>query len=343
MRVVGLPRAFYYLSHHRPIVLSPKAQERLRWLRCFEALRKQGLSSNQASQTLLIPRSTLYRWQKRLKEEGAKGLEEKSRRPKRLRRPTWSVELAQEVLDLRDQYPRWGKDKLVVLLRREGWRVSTSMVGRILTHLKARGVLKDPVRRRISIHKREHSRPYAIRKPQGYQVETPGELVEVDTLDVRPLPGVVLKQFTARDVVSRWDVMEVQTKATSATAVGFLETLAKRMPFPIKALQVDGGSEFQAVFEEACLERGIRLFVLPPRSPKLNGHVERAQRTHTEEFYEVMDFPLEIAALNQTLLAWEHTYNTIRPHQALDWKTPMEYIRECHPELASAAYLSHMY
>ena len=59
MRVVGLPRAFYYLSRHRPIVLSPKAQERLRWLRCFEALRKQGLSSTQASQTLLVPRSTL--------------------------------------------------------------------------------------------------------------------------------------------------------------------------------------------------------------------------------------------------------------------------------------------
>jgi len=343
MRVVGLPRPFYYLSRHRPIVLSPKAQERLRWLRCFEALRKQGLSSSQASQTLFIPRSTLYRWQRRLKKEGAKGLEERSRRPKNLRRPTWSVELAQGVLGLREQYPRWGKDKLVVLLRREGWQVSTSMVGRILTHLKARGVLKEPVRKRISARNRQHPRPYAIRKPQEYQIEKPGDLVEVDTLDVRPLPGVVLKHFTARDLVSRWDVVEVDTKATSTTAMGFLETLAKRMPFPIKALQVDGGSEFQAAFEEACRERGIRLFVLPPRSPKLNGHVERAQRTHSEEFYEVMDFPLEITALNQALLAWEHTYNTIRPHQALDWRTPMEYISECHPELASTAYLSHMY
>jgi len=91
MRVVGLPRAFYYLSSHGPIVLSPKAQERLRWLRCFEALRAQGLSSTQASQTLFISRSTLYRWQKRLKEEGPRGVEEKSRRPKNLRRPTWSV------------------------------------------------------------------------------------------------------------------------------------------------------------------------------------------------------------------------------------------------------------
>ena len=56
----------------------------------------------------------------------------------------------------------------------------------------------------------------------------------------------------------------------------------------------------------------------------------------------MVDFPLEITALNQSLLAWEHTYNTFRPHQALDWKTPMEYISECHPELASKAHLSHM-
>ena len=86
---------------------------------------------------------THYRWQKHLKEQGPKGLEDKSRRPKRLRRPTWSMELAQEVLHLREKYPRWGKDKLAVLLRREGWPVSTSMVGRILTHLKACGCSKS--------------------------------------------------------------------------------------------------------------------------------------------------------------------------------------------------------
>jgi transposase InsO family protein len=54
--------------------------------------------------------------------------------------------------------------------------------------------------------------------------------------------------------------------------------------------------------------------------------VERAQRTHTEEFYEVVDFSLEVAALNQELLAWERTYNTIRPHQALGYLTPHQFV-----------------
>ncbi len=101
----------------------------------------------------------------------------------------------------------------------------------------------------------------------------------------------VLKHFTSRDVISRWDVLEVHERATAKTAATFLTTLQARMPFPIRAIQSDGGSEFQVDFELACQQRGIRLFALPPRSPKLNGAVERAQRTHTEEFYEVCELP----------------------------------------------------
>ena len=165
-----------------------------------------------------------------------------------------------------------------------------------------------------------------MRKPKGYAVDQPGDLVQVDTLDVRPVPGVVLKHFTARDIVSRWDVLEARTRATATTAAGFLDRLVARMPFPVRAIQVDGGAEFQAAFEDACQARGIRLFVLPPRSPKLNGCVERAQRTHTEEFYEVTPFSLEIAALNRELLAWGGAYNTVRPHQALGYLTPAQFL-----------------
>ncbi len=148
----------------------------------------------------------------------------------------------------------------------------------------------------------------------------------VDTLDVRPLPGVVLKHFTARDVISRWDVMYAHTRATSHTTSGFIDTLLERMPFPIKTIHVDGGLEFHHVFEEECHRKGIRLFVLPPRSPKLNGHVERAQRTHIEEFYEVMDANFEISNLDRALLKWEKVYNTIRPHQSLGYPTPQEFL-----------------
>jgi len=341
MRVFGLPGAFYHIARHPPVDLSPQAQERLRYLSCWQALRGKGFSSSEASQALGLPRSTLYRWQKRLKLEGPKGLEVKSRCPIHRRQPTWSPELAQAVLQVRGQYPRWGKDKLVVLLHRKGWRVSTSMVGRLLKRLKERGVLREPIRNNVSVRRRSHPRPYALRKPRDYPVKKPGDLVQVDTLDVRPLPGVAFKHFTARDVVSRWDVVEAHSQATARAASRFLNTLQERLPFPLQAIQVDGGSEFQALFEEECERRGIRLFVLPPRSPELNGFVERAHRTHAEEFYEVEDFPLDMPGLNQALRAWERVYNTIRPHQALDSRTPAEYLKQCHPEVASAT-VSHV-
>jgi hypothetical protein len=55
------------------------------------------------------------------------------------------------------------------------------------------------------------------------------------------------------------------------------DTLAERMPFPVLAISIDSGAELMAEFETACPARGIRLFVLPPRSPKLHGAVERAK------------------------------------------------------------------
>lgn len=207
MRQLWYPRSFYYVTRHGPIELSPAAHNRLRWLKAWQRLRHQGFSSQAAAEILKLPRATLYRWQRRLQREGLQGLEDRSRRPERFRRPQWSPELSQAVLELREQFPRWGKEKLVVLLRRSGWHTSPSTVGRILRRLKARGVLREPPRNGVATHKRPFRRPYAVRKPKGYAVKQPGDLVQLDTLDVRPLPKELFKHFTARDMVSRWDVV----------------------------------------------------------------------------------------------------------------------------------------
>jgi putative transposase len=270
---------------------------------------------------------TFYRWKRRYDPRHIESLEDRSHRPRQVRQPTYSVELVDAVLKSREEYPRWGKDKLVILLHREGFTSSASTVCRILKKLKQRGVLKEPLPHNILARKSQRQRPHAIRKSKDCVVKEPGDIVEVDTLDVRPLPGVVLKHFTARDVISKWDVLEAHTRASSHTAAAFMDSLLGRMPFPVKVIQVDGGSEFQDCFEEECQRRGIKLFVLPPRSPKLNGHVERAQRTHTEEFYEVTDTSFEIAELNQALLEWERVYNTVRLHQALGYLTPQGFLK----------------
>ena len=202
-------------------------------------------------------------------------------------------------------------------------------MGRILTRLKARGVLREPVWSAVSKRKGDRrQRKYATRKPKGYKIREAGDMVQVDTVDVRPIPGTVFKQFTARDVISKWDVCGVASRATARAAASFLDELEERMPFQIKAIQVDGGSEFKAQFEEECEKRQIRLFVLPPRSPKLNGCVERANRTHKEEFYEVYHMTYTVAGIRAAQRRWEKIYNTVRPHQALEYLTPLEYLQQ---------------
>ena len=182
-----------------------------------------------------------------------------------------------------------GKDKLVVLLRKKQCTVSTSMVGRILVQLKRRGALHEPPKPAVlrQARRKLRNRPWAIRKPKHWRIEQPGDLVEIDTKEIRMHRGVLLKHFSARD---------------------------------------DGGSEFAAEFEEACQQKQLPLFVLPPKSPKLNGHVERSHRTHNEEFYQVHAQSDQVPVRNRQLRRWEKTYNCVRPHQSLAYLTPLEFI-----------------
>ncbi len=301
--------------------LSREARRRLQWMDFYE---RHGRNARLTCRHFGISPDVFYRWHRRYDPRRLASLEDdrRTRRPHHVRQPQIPPAISERIRALREEYPRWGKAKLVVLLRREGIALSASTVGRVLRRLKARGVLREPRRRRKAPW---HPRPHAQRLPNGYAVQAPGDLVQVDTLDVEVLPGLRRKQFTARDMISRYDVVEAYSRATAHTAAAFLDLLQHRMPFPVRALQIDGGSEFQGTFEAACAARSLPLFVVPPRSPKLQSHVERAQRTHREEFYEVWEVDPQLDAHRAQLQTWARIYNTIRPLQHLDYLTPMEF------------------
>jgi len=325
MRYKGfiIPRSSV-IRHVGNQVINQEAKTRLAWMEYYQKTGNARLTCRHFG----ISPDVFYRWKNRFNKGYPKTLEDNrfSRKPYHLRQPTTPIEVVELIKELREHYPRWGKEKLAVLLKREGYIVSSSTIGRTISRLKQRGYLKEPITNYISAKKRYLRRDWAIRKPKDYRIKLPGDLIQLDTLDVRPLPDVIRKQFTARDVITKWDILEVYGHATSHLTARFLDTLITRCPYPITAIQIDGGSEFKGEFEQECKKRGIKLFVLPPRSPKLNGCVERSNRTHTEEFYEVNDFSLDLKELNQQLLEWEKVYNTVRPHQALGYLTPLEYI-----------------
>ena len=321
-----IPGSEYIRSLVRQGTISAEAAKKLRWMDHYDRNRNARLTCRYFG----ISPKTFYRWKNRFDPYDLTTLEEESRRPRHVRQPQAPAAVVDKILELRTRYPRWGKKKLVVLLGREGLKVSASTVGRVMNRLKARGVLVEPlnVTQAKLARKRRRKPRYAIRKPKDYRIQAPGDLVEVDTLQIRLVPNEIRYQFSARDVVTRFDAIRAYKNPTSLKAAEFLHYLRKKFPYPIKAIQIDGGSEFKDQFEEECKAKKIPLFVLPPRSPKLNGHVERANRTHREEFYEVYDVDLDLEAHNKQLETWAHVYNYIRPHQSLDYLTPYQYYRQ---------------
>lgn len=304
--------------------LTPRARQRLKWVTHWGEHGNKSLTCRYFG----ISRPTLDRALKRYDPQRLASLEDRPSRPRRRRQPTWTPELAEAVRAERERYPRWGKEKIAIMLRRQGWQVSTSMVGRILTDLRCRGVLRLPLRLSLSRRARATPRPHATRKPKEWRVLGPGDLIQFDTQKQTPEPGITIHHFGARDTVSRWDVVGVYSRATARNGRDFLRQVLERMPFPVQAVQIDGGSEFKAEFEEACAALALPLFVLPPNSPKLNGRVERSHRTHEEEFYQCYDGDLALRELRPALRAWETIYNTIRPHQALGYATPSTWLRD---------------
>ncbi len=279
-----------------------------------------GLTAEQAAKAVGVPRASLYRWKKQP--------EPRSRRPKRTRAKSWTAALVEAVEALRLDHPMWGRAKLGPLLRREGFTVSDATVGRIIAYLVARGAIErvPTLRRRKGSAARQWRRKYAQRLPKGTKPTMPGELVQVDTLSVNVRPERAIKQFTAYDPVARFTAAKAFTTASAGCGKNFLEKLLSAFPFKVKGIQVDGGSEFMAEFEQACKDKGLSLFVLPPRRPDLNGAVERAQSSWRYEFYACHDLPHQLDRLNEHIDAFAHLYNNYRPHGALGGLTPSEYL-----------------
>ena len=166
---------------------------------------------------------------------------------------------------------------------------------------------------------------HAQRWKSGMKSTQPGELIQIDHMTVH-VPGIgQVKHFNAVCPFSKWAVYQVYKQATSNNAADFLKHLQKELPFNILSIQVDGGGEFMASFEQACFQEKIPLFVLPPRSPELNGTVERGNGTVKYEFYAQYEAQPNLHILRKKLLKFAHFYNTERPHQGIGLLTPSQF------------------
>jgi len=333
-------RAWRLAQHEE---LSEVALRRLSALRRFKRAMTGGLSSADAAEVVGYPRSTLYRWRRAYEKEGPQGLEDRSRRPRRMRKSTLHPEVARTVRKLRHRFPAWGKKKLCRLVQNAGYDVSESTVGRLLSAARARGLIEPCPRAhgRLGKPRRKPARPHAkrLRRGERLHAKRPGEAIQVDTMQDNNRFGKTFYHFNAVDVCSRWNVAHVATRATAKSATEFLDRLERDSPFPIEAIQVDGGSEFMAEFEAECAQRGIELHVLAPKSPKLNGRVERVNQTWQQEFYACYEIGDSLRSVRPKARAHQRIYNFDRPHESLGLLSPAEYLRQNFPDCAPQSHM----
>jgi hypothetical protein len=288
-----------------------------------------------------ISRSTLYRWKKKYKVQGLIGLENESTRPNNLRQSKQNQAVIQLIAKLRKQNPLYGKEKIKILLQRDHKiTLSVSTVGRTISDLIKRNQIKSA----YFYYAKKRVRPrifnkHAQRWKYGMKSKNPGELFQIDHMSVPMASSFTVKHFQGICPITKVVVEQVYSCATSSIAKQFLEYAQSQLPFKITSIQVDGGSEFMKDFELACKDMGIPLYVLPPRSPKYNGTVERANGAAKFEFYFFYDGILSLLHLRKALQSYVHKYNNYRPHQALQYLTPLQYFHS----LPEAANFSHMY
>jgi transposase InsO family protein len=266
-----------------------------------------------------ISRPTFYKWLHRFEELGEEGLRDRSSAPHRCPTAT-TTEIVGKVLYLRQSY-HFGPRKISMYLQRyHDVTISPSGVWRILKRLD---MSRLPSSQR---YKRTQTRWKRYEKP------LPGHRVQVDVKFLEPLGGSRKKhyQFTAIDDCTRIRILRIYDRNNQRTAIQFMDYVLEKLPFPVECVQTDNGAEFQGGFHWHLLDRGIGHVYIKPKTPRLNGKVERSHRIDAEEFYRMLNGVVidDTGLFNEKLQEWENFYNFHRPHGGLDGQTPYERLRQ---------------
>lgn len=272
---------------------------RLEWIKLYQETNNAGLVCRRCG----ISRPTLRKWWRRFQNSGQDGLKELSRRP--LYSPNRKVfeKETKWISELRKR--RLGSRRIQSeLLRNHAFCLSRATLFKILRQLNLPPLKKSRILRK---HRHRYERPI------------PGDRIQMDTCKIAP----GLYQYTAVDDCTRIRCLALFDRRTAANSLIFLEQIIEEMPFPIQRIQTDRGLEFFAYkFQERLKKYAIKFRPIKPRSPHLNGKVERSQRTDLEEFYPTVD--LKDPELKKKLQEWQDYYNEFRPHGSLNGKTPWE-------------------
>jgi len=302
------------------VKLSKEGQKRLKWIDHYQ--RKKNVV--ETCRHFDIARSLFYKWFNRFKKIGVRGLETKSRRPLNIRHREIVQEVQNEVENIRRENPAWSKYKVSWILKRDFEIIcSPSSVNRIF-HDKNLFWPRPISQEQISAKKAWKIR--RKRAPQGLRGATPGSLVEIDIKVLNTL-GKVFYQFTAIDTCSKNKFIKIYSRKTAHCGLKFVKEMIAFYPFRIYHINSDNGGEFLAECHAFLEAKKIIHYFSRARTPEDNPMVEATIKADEYEFWAWGNLASTVEELNIKAKLWMDKFNHYRPHQALNYLTPAEYLK----------------
>lgn len=234
------------------------------------------------------------------------------------------------------QYKLTNQERIHIVQLYQREHVGAKKIKRILKLAASERTIHRYLKKRRLIPKQTNYRRPLFQNGKVMRPKNTKELgyLQMDTKHVTPelsgLPFTVY-EYAAIDIVSRYKLAILFPDYSSESASLALQYFLKWFPFQVLYIQTDNGLEFQYEFEQLCQRKNIQHYFIHKNSPNENAVIERSFRTDQDEFYYWLEKqPRHIGELNSWLQDFITKYNTWRPHQALDYKTPIEVVNMYH-------------
>ncbi|MDE2218470.1 MAG: DDE-type integrase/transposase/recombinase [Patescibacteria group bacterium] len=308
-------------------IIQEKAKQKCRILAFWE---KHGTEATE--EAFKVKKRTLFHWKKKLKEGSGKleALNDGNRAPKKRRKRLWNIRMIEEIKRIRSEHPNLGKDKIYPLLLPFCDNLNLpcpkeKTIGRLIKDLG--GLRLYPKKLSHFGRERKVNRQKVPRKPKDFKTTHIGHLVALDTVE-RFVFGLRRYIITFEDIHSRFGFAWATTSHASKAAEEFFNLCLKVFPYPIEFVLTDNGSEFKKHFAKRLKELHLIHYHTYPKTPKMNAHCERFNRTLQEEFVDYhANLLLNVEEFNRKLMDYLIFYNTDRVHCAFKNKlSPVQFM-----------------
>lgn len=319
------------IRYSRGMNISPKARGRLAMMECYYTLR----DVTATCRMFQISRKNFYKWLHRYEQSDrqATSLEDVSKAPITRRKTTLTLDKELRIKHLREKYKCYGKKKLQKVYRRK-YRESVS-THHIQYVIEKYNLYPDPVKAAKIRCKKKHWGGKKVRvhniNPKNYLKEGRPFFVSMDTIVLYLPYGVKRYIFTAIECTTKIAYARVYTTRSSKNASDFLQKVYALLDGQISLILSDNGSEFLGDFDALCEKLKITHVFTRNNTPKDNAVDERFNRTVQEEFMQLDEYfepslvNTNLTETNDILTSWLEHYNFERPHQSLDYLSPIEY------------------